>query len=77
MEAPAPTEPQTEPRDRRIALILCTFLGLMGMHRFYTGHTGIGVAQLLSFGGCGLWWLYDLLMLASGRFADAEGVILR
>ena len=35
-------------------LLLCFFLGWCGAHRFYTGHIGIAVAQLLTLGGCGM-----------------------
>lgn len=56
-----------------IALILCIFFGCFGVHRFYTGHIGIGVAQLLTFGGCGIWWLIDFLMIVTGSFTDNEG----
>lgn len=56
-----------------ITLLLCWFLGVFGAHRFFTGHTGTGVAQLLTFGGCGMWSLYDLVMIFLGKFKDAQG----
>jgi len=48
------------------AFILCWFFGLLGVHRFYLGHTGIGIAQLLTAGGCGIWALIDLIRIATG-----------
>ncbi|PWT93313.1 MAG: hypothetical protein C5B54_02050 [Acidobacteria bacterium] len=62
-----------EQRDWLTTLLLCIFLGGVGAHRFYTGHTGLGVAQLLTLGGCGIWALYDLIMIITMKFTDAEG----
>ncbi|HEY7409629.1 MAG TPA: TM2 domain-containing protein [Vicinamibacteria bacterium] len=60
-------------KDWLTTLLLCIFLGGFGGHRFYTGKTGSAVAQLLTLGGCGLWALYDLVMIATNKFTDAEG----
>lgn len=54
-------------------LLLCWFLGVFGIHRFYTGHTAIGVIQLLTLGGCGIWALVDFIIIVSGNFKDANG----
>jgi TM2 domain-containing membrane protein YozV len=56
-----------------LTLLLCWFLGVLGIHRFYTGHTGIGIAQLLTLGGCGIWALIDLIIIATGNYKDAQG----
>lgn len=62
-----------EGKDWLTTLLLCIFLGAFGIHRFYTGHTGIGVVQLLTLGGCGIWALIDLIMIIVGSFKDAKG----
>jgi hypothetical protein len=58
---------------RGVALGLAIPLGVFGAHRFYVGKVGTGVLQLLTMGGMGLWWLYDLILIASGEFRDADG----
>ncbi len=64
----------TEQRTKWITcLLLCWFLGVFGVHRFYTGHTALGVIQLLTLGGCGIWVLIDFIIIVSGNFKDAQG----
>jgi len=65
-----------EGKDWLTALLLSIFLGIIGVHRFYTGHMAIGVVQLFTFGGCGIWSLIDIIMIASGKFKDADGNLL-
>jgi TM2 domain-containing membrane protein YozV len=50
------------------ALLLCLFLGWTGIHRFYTGRIFTGILQLITFGGLGIWWLIDLIMLLTGKY---------
>ena len=59
-------------RSRSLALILGGTLGVFGAHRFYTGKVATGILQLCSFGGFGLWWLYDMIIITSGSFRDAD-----
>lgn len=66
----------TTQKDWLTTLLLCIFLGGLGIHRFYTGHTAIGIVQLLTVGGCGIWALVDLIMIITGDFKDANGLPL-
>ena len=58
-------------------LLLCWFVGVLGVHRFYTGHTATGVIQLLTLGGCGIWTLIDFIIIVTGNFKDAQGNIIK
>ena len=64
------------PKSRLVALLLCWFLGLFGVHRFYVGKTGTGILQLLTLGGLGIWALIDFIMIIVGSFTDADGAVL-
>ncbi len=60
-------------KSRAIALVLGLVLGVFGAHRFYVGKIGTGILQLCTFGGLGIWYLVDNIMIASGGFRDVEG----
>lgn len=60
-------------KDWLTTLLLCIFLGGFGAHRFYTGHTGTAVVQLLTLGGCLVWAIIDLVQIITGNFRDANG----
>jgi TM2 domain-containing membrane protein YozV/ribosomal protein L40E len=60
-------------KDWLTTLLLAIFLGGCGVHRFYTGHIGTGIAQLFTLGGCGIWTLIDIIQIATGNFKDAKG----
>jgi TM2 domain-containing membrane protein YozV len=55
------------------ATLLSFFLGGLGVDRFYTGYTGLGVAKLLTLGGCGIWSLIDLIQFLMRNIPDAQG----
>ena len=65
------------------AFLLSFIGGLLGLHRFYVGKVGTGIAMLLLsitlFGIVlsGLWNLIDLVMIVSGKFTDADGRLIR
>ncbi|MBN2378466.1 TM2 domain-containing protein [candidate division WOR-3 bacterium] len=47
------------------AYLLWFFLGIFGAHRFYLGHIGVGLAQLFTAGGAGIWWIIDVFLIPS------------
>ncbi len=65
--------PAAEGKSQVIALILVLLVGGLGIHRFYLGYTGIGVAQLLTLGGCGIWALIDLVRIITGDLKPNGG----
>jgi TM2 domain-containing membrane protein YozV len=67
------SEKTVSPHSRLAALLLCLFLGGLGVHRFYVGKVGTGVAMIFTLGGLGIWVLIDLIMIIVGNFTDAEG----
>ena len=55
------------------ALLISFFLGVLGIDRFYTGHTGLGIGKLLTGGGCGVWALIDFILFATRKVTDSNG----
>lgn len=64
------------PKSRLTTIVLAAILGIFGAHRFYVGRTRSAILMPLTIGGFGLWYLYDLIMIASGSFRDAEGLLV-
>ncbi|MDP2923364.1 MAG: TM2 domain-containing protein [Candidatus Omnitrophota bacterium] len=64
-------------REWVVALLLSIFLGQLGIDRFYLGHIGLGILKLVTLGGCGLWWLIDLILIAADKVTDANGKPLK
>jgi hypothetical protein len=77
MEAITPYPDEPSDKSRGVALALAAILGLFGGHRFYVGKTGTGILMAVTVGGVGLWYLYDLILVASGSFRDADGRLVR
>lgn len=61
-------------KSRLVALLLCFFFGVLGVHRFYVGKVGTGILQLVTIGGIGIWAFIDLILIAVGSFTDKEGL---
>ena len=64
-------------KSKMVAGLLCLFLGAYGVGRFYLGYTGLGVAQLCTCGGCGIWSIIDCIQCFTGKMRDAKGRPLR
>jgi TM2 domain-containing membrane protein YozV len=69
-------EDHASEKSRSVALALAAILGPFGAHRFYVGKTGTGILMLCTLGGAGLWYLYDVILVAGGSFRDAGGKLV-
>jgi len=54
-------------------VLLCFFLGVLGIHRFYVGKTGTGILQFVTLGGLGVWAMIDFILIIVGKFTDHNG----
>lgn len=61
------------PHSGVTAWILCIFLGWFGAHRFYVGKIGTGLLMLFTFGGLGIWYVYDYYSIPCRNFTDSQG----
>ena len=39
--------------------------GSLGVDRFIMGHVGLGILKLITGGGFGVWWLVDVILIAT------------
>lgn len=66
-------------KSRTIAAVLAFFLGGLGVHRFYVGKIGSGIAQIIltcCFGIGYIWALIDMIVILCGNFRDNENKLI-
>lgn len=71
---------QTEQKSDRgfvPMILLCFFLGSLGVHRFYAGKVGTGIVMLLTLGGLGIWTIIDFIIIVTGNFKDKNGLKIK
>ena len=59
-------------QSKVVMALICWFAGVFGIHRLMMGHSNWWI-QLITFGGCGFWALYDLIMIFTGGLKMADG----
>ena len=56
-----------EPRNVNwlLALLMSLFFGTLGVDRFIMGHVWLGILKLITAGGFGIWWIIDIILIAT------------
>lgn len=63
------TAPTGMDQETIILLVLWFFLGGLAAHRWYKGKpVGWNILFILTGGGCGIWWVVDLINIITGKF---------
>ena len=58
-----------------LTLVMSVIFGAIGVDRFIMGKVGTGILKLITFGGFGIWWLVDLILIATKyEFKDVQWV---
>lgn len=67
------------PKSWIVTLLLCIFLGVIGIHRFYVGKVGTGILMILLCltGISAVWALVDLIFILLKRFKDKQGRLIK
>ena len=64
-------------KDWLATFLLCWFLGVFGIHRFYVGKTGSAIAMILTLGGFVIWAIVDWIIILCGDFRDKDGRVIK
>jgi len=73
--APVQTTTGTKKVNWVLTLVLSILVGSLGVDRFVMGQVGLGILKLITGGGCGIWWLIDVILIATKhQFAGIEWV---
>lgn len=76
-------------KKKVVAALLCFFLGMLGIHRFYLGYTTLGIVQLaltivgfitlilgvglLMLIGISVWVFVEFILILTGTIKDSKG----
>jgi len=72
-----PTNKPVSMKSRLAVVLLCLFLGWIGVHRFYVGKVGTGVLFIFfGWNVLSIWVLVDFIMACVGSFTDKSGALV-
>ncbi|MDD2385527.1 MAG: TM2 domain-containing protein [Bacteroidales bacterium] len=65
-------EEQKPVQKKMIMALICWFAGVLGIHRLMMGYSNWWL-MIITAGGCGIWVLYDLIMILTDKMPMADG----
>ena len=68
---------EKSPKSFVAAVLLCFFLGSLGIHRFYVGKIGTGLLMLVTLGGFSVWYIVDFVIIVCSKFRDKKGRLIQ
>ena len=59
-----------------LTLVMSILFGALGVDRFIMGQVGLGILKLITFGGCGIWAIIDIILIATKhKYKGVEWVV--
>ena len=68
-------EEEKSKKDPLLALFFSIFFGWAGLDYFYLEKIE-GIFKLITFGGFGFWWVFDIIRILTGKMKDGDGKLL-
>jgi TM2 domain-containing membrane protein YozV len=65
-----------EVQSKTTMILICFFLGGLGIHRLMMGYSNWWLMPL-TLGGCAIWTIIDLIKIATGSMKMADGTELK
>ena len=65
-----------EVQSKTTMILICFFIGGLGIHRLMMGYSNWWL-MFITFGGCGIWTIIDLIKIATGSMKMADGTDLK